>query len=257
MTAALSASGQHPALSTVSQLSGWLATYRDNLGHRLQHRWWIHYSRHVDCSQKAGLSRAVLSRALRSKLDSNSRVLPSISDVCTEQSPYTGAEKHLSSLDCKTQSWQVDKLISKQYIRIQSNLKSYPLKGGGGGECKCLLGWTGRIKGSCMAGWGLWPAWGRMFYPQTAAAFSAAATAAKRDCGNVALLLPDLFNFSREAGNLDFHPRPSDFATFENTNTKKKKKKIQIQQTHFWNGLVTHLKPNWLIALLSATLDLV
>lgn len=31
MTAAPSASGQHPALSTVSQLSGWLATYRDNL----------------------------------------------------------------------------------------------------------------------------------------------------------------------------------------------------------------------------------
>ena len=33
--------------------------------------------------------------------------------------------------------------------------------------------------------------------------FSAAATAAKYDCGNVALLLPDLFSFSREAGNLD------------------------------------------------------
>lgn len=49
--------------------------------------------------------------------------------------------------------------------------------------------------------------------------FSAAATAAKYDCGNVALLLPDLFSFSREAGNLDFHPQPSDFSTFENTNT--------------------------------------
>lgn len=60
--------------------------------------------------------------------------------------------------------------------------------------------------------------------PTDSSRFSAAATAAKRDCGNVALLLPDLFNFSREAGNLDFHPRPSDFATFENTNTKKKRK---------------------------------
>ena len=32
-------------------------------------------------------------------------------------------------------------------------------------------------------------------------------------------LLPSVINFSREAGNLDFHPQPSDFSIFENTNT--------------------------------------
>lgn len=73
--------------------------------------------------------------------------------------------------------------------------------------------------------------------PTDSSRFSAAATAAKRDCGNVALLLPDLFNFSREAGNLDFHPRPSDFATFENTNTKKKKENTNTANTFLkWAG---------------------
>lgn len=73
--------------------------------------------------------------------------------------------------------------------------------------------------------------------PTDSSRFSAAATAAKCDCGNVALLLPDLFNFSREAGNLDFHPRPSDFATFENTNTKKKKENTNTANTFLkWAG---------------------
>lgn len=49
--------------------------------------------------------------------------------------------------------------------------------------------------------------------------FSAAATTTKYDCGNVALLLPDLFNSSREARNLDIRPQPSDFSIVENTNT--------------------------------------
>lgn len=39
----------------------------------------------------------------------------------------------------------------------------------------------------------------------------AAAIATKEECGNLGLVLPVIFNFSREAGNLDFHAKSSDF----------------------------------------------
>ena len=42
--------------------------------------------------------------------------------------------------------------------------------------------------------------------------FSATAIAAKQECGNVGLVLPDIFSFSREAGNLGFHVKSSDFS---------------------------------------------
>lgn len=41
--------------------------------------------------------------------------------------------------------------------------------------------------------------------------FLAAAIAAKQECGNLGLVLPVIFNFSRQAGNLDFHAKSSDF----------------------------------------------
>lgn len=64
---------------------------------------------------------------------------------------------------------------------------------------------------------------GRMLHPQTATVLSCRKpTAAKRDCGNVgsAVARPFAFKRSWESG---FSSRPSDFAAFENTNTKKKR----------------------------------
>lgn len=42
--------------------------------------------------------------------------------------------------------------------------------------------------------------------------FSAVAIDAKQECENVGLVLTDLFNFLREAGNLDFHVQSSGFS---------------------------------------------